>query len=210
MDLVSRLLLSGQIARRVISCCSLGDLGSQQCLLVWRWGADAVDGCIDAMGFEAHMHRPRRDPHGAGHSAYIAAILLERLYHHFAFSLSRNPAAQLVCITHCIATPFLAAALPVLAVTETETHIGLAVVLFVIGLLAFLPGYRLHSKPYMALVAALGFVMLLMAAFLPETLSSEELETGLTVAGGLLLVTAHLSNAYYCRRCRICAEDPCS
>jgi hypothetical protein len=48
------------------------------------------------MGFEAHMHRPRRDPHGAGHSAYIAAILLERLYHHFAFSLSRNPAAQLV------------------------------------------------------------------------------------------------------------------
>jgi hypothetical protein len=51
------------------------------------------------MGFEAHMHRPRRDPHGAGHSAYIAAILLERLYHHFAFSFSRNPAAQLVKVT---------------------------------------------------------------------------------------------------------------
>ena len=31
---------------------------------------------------------------------------------------------SLLCIGHCIATPFLAALLPVLAVTEKGTHIG--------------------------------------------------------------------------------------
>lgn len=116
---------------------------------------------------------------------------------------------SLVCIFHCIATPFLAAALPILAVTEKETHIGLTVVLMLIGTLAFLPGYRYHSKPQMALVAIIGFAMLVLAVLIPEAFASEALETGLTVAGGLFLTTAHLSNAYYCRRCCVCAEQPC-
>jgi hypothetical protein len=124
---------------------------------------------------------------------------------------------SMLCIIHCIATPFLVAALPILAVTESQTHIALAVVLLLIGFIAFLPGYRVHGKPYMAMVAAVGFALILTAAFLPETLpsflggtlSSETLETGLTVSGGMLLISAHLSNAYYCRSCRICAEDPC-
>jgi len=116
---------------------------------------------------------------------------------------------SLVCIFHCIATPFLAAALPILAVTEKETHVGLTVALMFIGMLAFLPGYRYHSKPHMALVAIIGFAMLVLAVFIPEAFASEALETGLTVAGGLFLTTAHLSNAYYCRRCCVCAEEPC-
>ena len=114
---------------------------------------------------------------------------------------------SLLCITHCVATPFLAAALPVLAVTEKETHVGLTVALMLIGLLAFLPGYRYHSKPHMALVAIVGFAMLVLAVFIPEAFASAALETGLTVAGGLFLTTAHLSNAYYCRHCCVCAEQ---
>jgi hypothetical protein len=116
---------------------------------------------------------------------------------------------SLLCIGHCIATPFLAALLPVLAVTEKGTHIGFTAALMLIGLLAFIPGYRQHSRPGMALVALAGFAMLAFAAFIPEGLASEALETGLTVAGGALLITAHLTNAYYCRRCRVCAEEPC-
>ena len=116
---------------------------------------------------------------------------------------------SLVCIAHCVATPFLAAALPILAVTEKETHVGLTVALMLIGIMAFLPGYRYHSKPHMALVAIIGFAMLVLAVFIPEAFASAALETGLTVAGGLFLTTAHLSNAYYCRRCCLCAEQPC-
>ena len=58
---------------------------------------------------------------------------------------------SLVCIFHCVATPFLAATLPLLAVTEKETHLGLTLMLMLIGLLAFLPGYRQHNKPFMGL-----------------------------------------------------------
>ena len=117
-------------------------------------------------------------------------------------------AGSLLCIAHCIVTPLLAATLPILAVTEKETHIGLTAALMLIGLLAFLPGIRQHNKPHMVLVAGAGFAMLLMAAFMPEMLAAEALETGLTVVGGLLLITAHLSNAYYCRQCCACDQEP--
>ena len=117
-------------------------------------------------------------------------------------------AGSLLCIVHCIATPILAAALPVLAVTEKETHIGLTVALMLIGLFAFVRGFRQHSKPHMVLVAGAGFAMLLVAAFMPEVRMAETLETGLTVAGGLLLITAHLGNAYYCRLCYVCPSGP--
>lgn len=117
-------------------------------------------------------------------------------------------AGSLLCIFHCVATPSLAAALPVLAVTERETHIGLTGLLMVTGLLAFLPGYRHHSKPLMALVGALGFAMLVLAVMIPAPFGGETLETLLTVVGGLLLIGAHLTNAYYCRHCQLCAEDP--
>ena len=116
---------------------------------------------------------------------------------------------SLVCVCHCIATPFLAAAFPILAVSERATHIGLTAALLLIGVLAFLPGYLQHSKPHMALVAVTGFAMLVLAVCIPAALTSESLETGLTVAGGLLLICAHLSNAYYCQRCYLCAEQPC-
>lgn len=119
-------------------------------------------------------------------------------------------AGSLLCIAHCIATPLLAAALPVLAVYEKGTHISLTIALMCIGLLAFLPGYRHHNKPHMALVAAIGFAMLVLAVFIPERLASEMLETGLTVVGGMLLVSAHVSNAYFCRRCCVCTDQPCS
>lgn len=116
---------------------------------------------------------------------------------------------SLVCIAHCVITPFLAAALPVLAVTEKQTHIGLTVILMLFGLLAFVPGYRRHSKPHISLLAVAAFAMLVIVAFIPEGIASESMETGLTVAGGVLLIAAHLTNVHYCRRCPRCADNPC-
>ena len=87
-------------------------------------------------------------------------------------------AGSFVCITHCIATPFLAAAFPILAVNEKGTHIGLTVVLMLIGLLAFLPGYRNHSKPHMALVAAIGFAMLVSGGIHPGNVGERDAGNG--------------------------------
>lgn len=117
---------------------------------------------------------------------------------------------SLVCITHCIATPLLAATLPVLAVMEKSTHIGLTIMLLLIGLFAFLPGYKHHNRPHMAVLAAIGFALLVLAAALPETIATDTLETSFTIAGGILLISAHLTNAYYCSRCGVCSSERCN
>lgn len=116
--------------------------------------------------------------------------------------------ASLLCIVHCVATPLFAGVAPVLAATEHETHIGLTVVLFLIGLLAFLPGSRKHGHFLPALTALLGFAMLVAATALPAG-TAEFWEAALTVTGGVSLITAHLMNVHYCRRCRSCGSAPC-
>lgn len=117
--------------------------------------------------------------------------------------------ASVLCIAHCIATPMLAGIAPVLAATERQTHLGLTAALFLVGLLAFLPGHRKHRRIRPTLTALLGFAMLVGAMLVPEGHSSAFWEAGLTVAGGALLITAHLTNVYYCRLCRICGEMSC-
>lgn len=117
--------------------------------------------------------------------------------------------ASVLCIAHCIATPLLAGFAPVLAATERQTHIGLTFGLFLLGLLAFVPAHRKHGRFRPVLTALLGFAMLVAATLVPEAVGSEFWETALTVTGGALLITAHLTNVHYCRRCRKCGSAPC-
>lgn len=116
---------------------------------------------------------------------------------------------SMLCIAHCITMPLLAGIAPVLAAAERPTHLGLTSVLFLIGLLAFVPARRAHGRMWPALTALLGFAMLVGAVLLSAGPWSEIGETGLTVAGGALLITAHLTNIHYCRSCRTCGEEPC-
>jgi hypothetical protein len=118
-------------------------------------------------------------------------------------------AASTLCIVHCILTPFLAAALPIIAATERSTHIGLTIILMAIGSVAFVPGYRKHGRRSMVYMGMLGFMMLCAAVLLPENLASETIETLLTVIGGGFVIIAHLSNMYFCLNCSICRENPC-
>ena len=116
---------------------------------------------------------------------------------------------SMLCIAHCIAAPALVAWAPVLAATEHQTHIALSFGLFFLGLLAFLPAHRRHGRIGPALTAVLGFAMLVSTTLLPAGGASEFWETALTVAGGAFLITAHLTNVHYCRRCRRCGATPC-
>lgn len=118
-------------------------------------------------------------------------------------------ATSMICILHCLLTPFLAASLPILAATERSTHIGLTVVLMAIGIVAFVPGYRKHGRRSMVYLGMLGFTMLCVAVFLPEKLATESIEASLTVIGGSFLIIAHLSNMYFCLSCSVCGEKPC-
>ncbi len=116
--------------------------------------------------------------------------------------------ASLLCVLHCLATPLLITTLPVLAATEHLTHSVLSLVMLVIGLAAFIPGYRKHRKLSVSLTAALGLALLISATLLPEN-AGAILEPLLVVGGGLILISAHIRNAYWCRFCRICGDAGC-
>lgn len=117
--------------------------------------------------------------------------------------------ASLLCVLHCLGTPLLITVLPVLAATESETHRVFAVVILLLGLLAFVPGYRKHRNKSIPAAGAAGVTMIIAAAVLPEMESGEIIETLMVVAGGLTLIGAHLHNAYWCKNCRSCNENSC-
>jgi len=117
--------------------------------------------------------------------------------------------ASLLCVAHCVITPFLVGLLPTLELVERETHTALAFAILGIGLLAFVPGYRHHRRWRVPALGLVGFAMLSTGAFATEGLMGERLETVLTVLGGIALISAHVRNAYFCRLCRVCGTEPC-
>ncbi|MCB1789160.1 MAG: MerC domain-containing protein [Gammaproteobacteria bacterium] len=117
--------------------------------------------------------------------------------------------ASSLCVIHCLATPLLVVFLPILEVVEKQTHAGFALAILGIGLLAFWPGYRRHRRWRIIATAIIGFSLISMGVTAPEGLLSESAEVIATILGGLILVTAHCYNAYFCRRCRHCGEREC-
>ena len=117
--------------------------------------------------------------------------------------------ASLLCITHCLALPVIAVVLPTLALAEIATHRVLVLLVFLMGILAFVSGYKRHRKRGVWIGCVLGVGMLLTAVLLPEQLVSEALETVLTVAGGAVMVVSHVANARFCRVCLNCGEGGC-
>lgn len=111
-----------------------------------------------------------------------------------------------LCVAHCVASPFLAVALPVIAATEGATHRVLALAILSFALLAFVPGYRLHRRRQVLALGMAGVVLIWMPALLPGFPSVESLEAAATIAGGTAMVVAHLLNLHYCRTCRVCAR----
>lgn len=117
--------------------------------------------------------------------------------------------ASTLCVAHCFATPFMAAVLPIIAATEGATHAVLALAVLSFSLLAFVPGFRKHRRRPVLGLGSAGVALIWLPVVLPESLSSEALETIATVSGGIAMVAAHLVNLYFCRTCRVCAGSAC-
>lgn len=118
--------------------------------------------------------------------------------------------ASFLCVLHCLVTPFLITALPVLAATEHQTHSVFAIFILLFGLLAFIPGYRQHQKKSIPALGIMGASMIILAAELPEIANTEAIETGLVVIGGITLISAHIRNVYWCRFCNKCTDTCCA
>lgn len=114
-----------------------------------------------------------------------------------------------LCIAHCLLSPLLLGLVPVLAMAESRIHLGFIAILFVVGVLAFVPGRRKHGRLLPLILAAAGFAMLMDVVPFHEYLAGESGEALSTLLGGAVLITAHLANIQYCRRCRSCSGTPC-
>jgi hypothetical protein len=117
-------------------------------------------------------------------------------------------AMSLVCLVHCLALPIAVAVLPLVAAQWLQAntfHAAMALGLLPVALLAVVPGLRMHGRVSVAAAMAAGLSLLSTAAFAGERLLTREWEIGLTVAGGAILVTAHVVNLVLCRACPACA-----
>ncbi|MGC6331009.1 MerC domain-containing protein [Rhizorhabdus sp. FW153] len=102
--------------------------------------------------------------------------------------------ASFTCMAHCLLLPLLLAALPAFADRlDPGESFHLIVLLLAIPTSAFalVAGWRRHRASVPLAVGSAGLV--LMAAGIAFA-SREAIETGLTVAGSLLLAGAHIAN----------------
>ena len=96
------------------------------------------------------------------------------------------------CALHCALTSALLVALPAAgSFASHETHQVLSVLAATVASVVFVPSL-LRGHYHLPALAGLGAVMVVSAAF--ASLSTAQ-EIGVTVLGGVLLVTAHLKHA---------------
>ncbi|MGD8340780.1 MAG: MerC domain-containing protein [Gammaproteobacteria bacterium] len=113
-------------------------------------------------------------------------------------------ALSAICIVHCLAVPVVVAILPIAAVSFGEDQHFHALMLWLVvptSLVGFLLGYRLHGRSGLVVLGAAGVAVLAAAATWGHTTWSETIEVTVSVAGSLLLATAHWLNFREVRRC---------
>jgi hypothetical protein len=100
---------------------------------------------------------------------------------------------SILCLVHCLITPaflLFASSLAFLNVVE-EFHNFFAIILLVVALLAFYPGYRLHHDLLTLVCAFVGLLLILISAFWSEL---ELYEVYVTIMGSGFLIYAHVRN----------------
>ncbi len=110
-------------------------------------------------------------------------------------------AGSALCMVHCISTPLLLGYLSTIGLgffAHELFHQAFAVILLVVAILAFLPGYRAHRRKGIVLAAGAGVSLLIIGGFIHIESLPSYAEHILTVIGSILLVGAHFFN----RRCQ--------
>jgi hypothetical protein len=117
-----------------------------------------------------------------------------------------------LCMVHCLVFPLLVSFSPAILrglPGDDATHRVLAIGIALAGGLAFRSGYKVHRKGWILALFLLGIALISAAAALGEAVLSAYGETGITVCGSLLLITAHWCNRSFCNSCAVdgCHEE---
>ena len=99
-----------------------------------------------------------------------------------------------LCAIHCALTPAVLLLLPTIEITAYHEvlHRSLFLVLPVVAILAFIPGYRRHGDRRVFAWSLPGFALLAITAF--HGVKDPYAQAAVTIAGSLLLIRAHYLN----------------
>lgn len=108
-----------------------------------------------------------------------------------------------LCALHCLATPLLVLALPVLGDVFHEEWVHILMALFVVpvGLYAFWSGYKHHHQVQVFGLGIAGLVLVSGASLLPHQVHEVVEFYGhdiLTIVGSVFLIVAHILNRRAC------------
>lgn len=108
-----------------------------------------------------------------------------------------------LCLIHCLVTPIVLIMLPSVTLASFEGHHifheVLMVILPVVALAAFVPGFRKHKDARVFFWSVPALVLITIAA----TVFHDDvwIQAAMTITGSALLIKAHLLNRHLCACC---------
>ena len=116
---------------------------------------------------------------------------------------------SLLCIVHCLATPFLVLLVPFAGefMEHRWFHLIIAIVVLPVAAIALARGYRLHQKKSTLWWGAIGIAFVGIALIFGER-DQKIFEFCCMMIGGAGLITAHYLNLKECRHHHHPAEAP--
>lgn len=110
-----------------------------------------------------------------------------------------------LCIIHCLATPFVVAAIPAIGSFLGGFHPVILFFVIAVALWSFVPGVRRHGKLDVVAAAVAGTTALAVAALFLEDVPWADIALSLVGAG--LMMFAHWRNRVHTRAvCERCAH----
>ena len=109
-----------------------------------------------------------------------------------------------ICVIHCLATPVLLLAFPAFEAMKIMRlhegfHLALLLILPIVAVIAFIPGYLKHQNRQVFYWAIPGLLIIAYVALRFEEASW--LATAVSVTGSLFLIRAHTINRRLCACC---------
>lgn len=102
-----------------------------------------------------------------------------------------------LCLVHCLALPLIIAGLPFLSqFAEGHLHAQVLVIVLPLSVFALGAGIRRHGDLRVAAGGALGMALLVIGATLAHEALGLVADRVFTIAGSLILATAHFFNSY--------------
>jgi len=104
-------------------------------------------------------------------------------------------ALSALCLVHCLALPFIVVGLPFLPqFSEGHLHAQVLVVVLPLSVMALSFGFRRHRDLRVVAAGALGMLLLATEATFAHTQLGLTADRAFTIAGSLILATAHWKN----------------